>query len=49
VKTLERTITRVIKSKINRARNRGGKRIRSSKVLVTRPGEIRVVVGIEGV
>jgi hypothetical protein len=49
VKTFERTITRVIKAKINRARNRGGKRIRSSKMFVTRSGEIRVVVGIEGV
>jgi hypothetical protein len=49
VKALERTITRVIKSKINRARNRGGKRTRRSKKLVTRSGEVCVVIGVEGV
>jgi hypothetical protein len=49
VKTFERTIARVISAKINRARNRGGKQIRSSKMFVTGSGEIRVVIGIEGV
>jgi hypothetical protein len=49
VKPLERAITRIISKIINRARNRGGKWTRRSKMLVTRSGEVRIVIGVEWV